>query len=218
MPDGSVSMAQETALILSEAHEGLGNFDQSLFWFKGHKALQDSLLSAEKIRNASQLSARIEFEKTQERMALEQKNRDDLAQAEVDRQVLLRNIFLIGLAAMVLIVLAVVFAYRRIRQINANMARQSKEINFLNQNLEQLVVERTQEIKEKNAQLSEYIFTNSHRVRGPIARILGLMQLREAGQFSSSEEIEKLFGFIHRAAKEADEVVFEIGKNLEVEG
>ncbi|MEM7037814.1 MAG: hypothetical protein AAF570_12600, partial [Bacteroidota bacterium] len=214
---GNVSLAQATARILSEAQEGLGNYSQSLFWFKDYQRLQDSLLSAEKIRNASQLSARIEFERAQERMALEQKNREDLAKAEVERQILLRNLLLIGLAVMVLIALGAVFAYRRIRHINTNMARQRKEILFLNQNLERLVAERTQEIEEKNAQLSDYIFTNSHRVRGPIARILGLIQLREAGQFNAPEEQDQLFAYIHKAAKEADGVVLEIGKNLETE-
>ncbi len=210
-------VVMDAAKILSESYSQLGEYKKSLTHLKRYQALQDSLVGAEKIRDASKMAAEYEFQKEQERLALEQQRKDDLAQASYDRQVLLRNIFFAGLALMVIIVIGVVLAYRRIRQINARLSQQSEKISYLNQNLERLVDERTEELNHKNAQLADYVFTNSHRVRGPIARILGLLQLREAGQFSGNEEKEELFGFIHRAASEADAVVFEISAKLEEE-
>ena len=212
---GNDNIAKEAAWILSESHTGLKQFEKALTYFKEFRTLEDSLLSKEKIRDAARLAAQYEFEKEQDSLALDQQRKDDLARAEYDQQVLFRNLSFVGLGIMALIVIGVVLAYRRIRQINANVSRQSQEISYLNQNLERLVAERTEELNQKNAQLADYIFTNSHRVRGPIARILGLLQLREAGQFSSAEEQAKLFDYIHRAANEADEVVFEISKKLE---
>ncbi len=214
---GSDAIAKEAAVILSESHSQLGNYQKAVSFFQELRTLEDSLLGAEKIKEATRMAAEYEFKRKQELQTLAQQRKDGLAKADYDRQVLLRNLFLLGLGVMVLIVISVFLAYRRIRQINANVSRQSQEISFLNQNLEKLVTERTEELKEKNLQITEYIFTNSHRVRGPIARILGLLQLKEAGQFPSLEEKEQLFVYIHRAAKEADEVVFEIGKKLEAE-
>jgi light-regulated signal transduction histidine kinase (bacteriophytochrome) len=40
-----------------------------------------------------------------------------------------------------------------------------------------MVDERTQELSMKNDQLSEYAFINAHKLRAPLARIMGLLQI-----------------------------------------
>ena len=114
-----------------------------------------------------------------------------------------------------LFLIGIVWHSLRIRKINQQLQQKSQEITSLNQNLEALVLDRTQELEKRNQQLAEYVFTNSHRVRGPIARILGLMQIHESNGFNSEEEQAQLFKFIHRAAKEDDAVVYEISERLE---
>lgn len=52
-----------------------------------------------------------------------------------------------------------------------------KELSELNQNLEKLVEIKTQILSKQNEALSNYAFTNSHKLRGPIARILGLISI-----------------------------------------
>jgi len=47
----------------------------------------------------------------------------------------------------------------------------------LNSHLEQLVEDRTHEIHKQNEKLISYAYSNAHHVRGPVARILGLIQL-----------------------------------------
>ena len=53
----------------------------------------------------------------------------------------------------------------------------NEEMEATNANLEQLVKNRTAIIENQNLRLREYAYFNSHRVRGPLARILGLVLL-----------------------------------------
>ncbi|MEJ1239224.1 hypothetical protein WBG78_13900 [Chryseolinea sp. T2] len=46
-----------------------------------------------------------------------------------------------------------------------------------NEKLEQKVAERTKELKIRNAQLLKFAFMNSHEIRGPICRLMGLRNL-----------------------------------------
>ncbi len=64
-----------------------------------------------------------------------------------------------------------------LQQKNNELARQSGEIRSINENLESMVKKRTLDLEERNKKLVEYGFINSHLVRAPLARILGLTDL-----------------------------------------
>lgn len=49
----------------------------------------------------------------------------------------------------------------------------------MNELLEQRVKERTAELQSRNEQLTEYAFINSHLLRSPVSKILGLINLLE---------------------------------------
>ena len=50
------------------------------------------------------------------------------------------------------------------------------EIQLMNSSLENRILERTNLLKEKNKKLQQYMYSNSHLVRAPLARILALVQ------------------------------------------
>lgn len=54
---------------------------------------------------------------------------------------------------------------------------QAEEIKTINENLESLVRDRTQELERKNTALEEYAFINAHKLRAPVASILGLIPI-----------------------------------------
>jgi signal transduction histidine kinase len=86
------------------------------------------------------------------------------------------------------------------------------QISALNNSLEKIVEKRTAELMERNAQLSQYAYMNSHKVRGPLARILGLLSLmkEEIDENEKSEIQDKLY----KAAQELDVVVSDMNKKL----
>lgn len=53
----------------------------------------------------------------------------------------------------------------------------NEELKTLNNQLDELVSSRTKELENRNIQLSGYAFINSHLLRAPLARILGLSHI-----------------------------------------
>ncbi len=71
-----------------------------------------------------------------------------------------------------------------LREINERFAKQAEEltasnaqITEINENLEAMVKHRTATLQKQNERLLHFTFLNSHRIRGPIATLLGLVHL-----------------------------------------
>ena len=61
--------------------------------------------------------------------------------------------------------------------MNEQLNDLNEQLQGANSNLEEKVAKRTHTLEEKNKQLTEYAFINSHLLRAPLARVLGLSQL-----------------------------------------
>lgn len=96
---------------------------------------------------------------------------------------------------------------------NEEIKTQAKEINRINENLEALVVDRTKELKAKNAALEEYAFINAHKLRSPVASILGLTNLMK--KIPLHEEARIVMDLIHDSTEKLDSIVRSITKAIE---
>jgi signal transduction histidine kinase len=75
------------------------------------------------------------------------------------------------------------------------------------------VKERSAHIETQNQQLTEFAFFNAHKVRGPLARILGLVHLIK---ISPTDGLNRdLVTRLDESSKELDETIKEINKVLE---
>jgi len=90
--------------------------------------------------------------------------------------------------------------------------RQIQENLFaLNQNLEKMVTERTQEIQNQNKKLVQYGFNNAHHLRGPVTRLLGLASIYKLDENPNAKfYIDKMVDQAH----EIDAVVKKINSDL----
>lgn len=86
----------------------------------------------------------------------------------------------------------------QLKSINNTLIRQNDSLRYsqeetlsINENLEQLIDRRIQKIEEKNCQLEEYAFINAHILRGPVCRILGLVNLMQNEQPGLEQVSEK---------------------------
>jgi len=77
--------------------------------------------------------------------------------------------------------------FRQLQKIMRTLVDQNKELvtreeetRAINENLEGLVAERTRTVENQNKALAEYAFINAHMLRGPVCRIIGLLQLMES--------------------------------------
>jgi len=62
----------------------------------------------------------------------------------------------------------------QIKSLLYEIQKKNGELKNMNNSLEEAVKERTRELEMQNEQLSEYAFINSHLLRAPLSRILGL--------------------------------------------
>ncbi|HVD97471.1 MAG TPA: histidine kinase dimerization/phospho-acceptor domain-containing protein [Cytophagaceae bacterium] len=91
----------------------------------------------------------------------------------------------------------------------------NEEVNHLNKNLEELVKLRTEKLNDLNKRLRDYSFLNSHKVRAPLARIMGIMNLIHAEeQKTENENLRKYLDLLQDSAEELDRVINEMNAHL----
>jgi signal transduction histidine kinase len=104
---------------------------------------------------------------------------------------------------------------QQLLSLNEELTSSTEEVRALNDNLEKIVHSRTEKINTQLKQLEKYAHMNSHEVRGPLARVLGLVGLIKIDKQNGADPaiIDKL----EVAAEELDEVVKKMNLLLEIE-
>jgi len=96
---------------------------------------------------------------------------------------------------------------------NEEIQAQAGVIKIINDNLEVLVKERTIELEKKNKALEEYAFINAHKLRAPVASILGLVNL--ISKQPLSPESRDIAERLQDSTQKLDAVVSSITKAIE---
>ncbi len=106
-------------------------------------------------------------------------------------------------------------ANSELRRINELLTSNNEEIKMLNENLDELVKERSKKVQQQLRQLKNYANMNSHQVRAPLARILGLLGLlkMEKDEEYKILHMSKLFD----SSQELDDVIKKMNRLLETE-
>ncbi|MCU0436805.1 MAG: hypothetical protein MUC49_02760 [Raineya sp.] len=102
-----------------------------------------------------------------------------------------------------------------VHQRTQELSNANNELLTMNENLEQLVQERTRKIDAQLNQILKYAHMNSHEVRGPLARMLGLMNLIKMETNLAVKE--DLFQKLDVAAMELDTIIRKMNRLLEQE-
>ncbi|MCI0751408.1 MAG: hypothetical protein L0Y35_06185 [Flammeovirgaceae bacterium] len=209
-----------------------GNFKQALAHSYNYQKLKDSLFSLQRSEQISRMQTIYETElKEQENEKLK------IEQARKESQLQLQQIILIliglGLVSSTVFIFLLFRQRNQIYKTNLQLADKNDEIETqkeglemqavalqkLNENLLELnaslgaeVESRTHQIKVQNQKLAEYLFINAHKLRAPIASILGLVELFKAG---SQDDRELIASHLKACSSELDVIIHEINKTLE---
>ncbi len=170
--------------VLGKVKEKSNQLDSALYYNKLSQVYRDSL-KGNAVKNSLQF-ADTEMEEYESTLL-------DLKLKDQHKTLVL----LAGGLIMLAILLGVAYNFlRREKSLKNNIEIKNKEINGQNLKLltqtnemSSLMTEMEKILKEKSSQLNNYAFYNSHRLRAPIARIVGLGKL---GKMSPTPE-EKLF-------------------------
>ncbi|HEX6890567.1 MAG TPA: histidine kinase dimerization/phospho-acceptor domain-containing protein [Chryseolinea sp.] len=96
---------------------------------------------------------------------------------------------------------------------SAKLAEAYENLWKVNQRLEEEVHLRTERIRHQHAKLIEYTHFNTHKLRGPLARILGLLHLTK--KVDTSKEMKDLLEMMHASAHELDKIVRDFTHRLD---
>jgi hypothetical protein len=101
-----------------------------------------------------------------------------------------------------------------LKNANEELNIQKHRLDIQNKNLESIVNKRTQEIQQKSKVIHDIAQTTAHSVRGPIARILGLVEISKIHNPKAIDEKECI-SFIETETKSLDIIVRNTTKILE---
>ncbi len=193
--------------LLYQIYEARGEFKRAFDYYRQFVTYRDSVFNASLTQYIENQNISLENESL--------RRETELKDARLRQQRLI--LWMVALAAILTIplVFSLLYAYR-IRTRSNNLLR-----NF-NKDLTIKVNERTQELTKTNIelarhnnQLEEYQFITAHNLRGPVARILGLLNIINNDSFQWPRDknvIEKLT----QASVDLDNIVHDLGHVLRV--
>ncbi|WP_370087102.1 tetratricopeptide repeat protein [Ekhidna sp.] len=222
---GMRSEKSTAALHLSEVLEKQRKYRDALQFHKVYKTITDSLFNRDLARRMAFQEAEYEYNQKQIQDEVARK-KEEIEQAKILSNALwIRNTLIAGIVAMILICYLFYINFKRKRYANEalkklnqqiesqaeELRRANHEITVMNTNLETIVNQRTRELKRRNKQLKEYLSSNSHIVRAPLARILGLVDLYDP---KDSENLDFITKSLHTSATELDNALRQINEKL----
>ncbi|UII30829.1 hypothetical protein LVD17_21280 [Fulvivirga ulvae] len=223
----------EVHRIVAAAYEALGNYKMAYSYQKKYTDVINQIYSPESYIQLANEQVKLETEKRElENRLLEKQARIDEAIIEQHRYI---NIFVI--IVLILVVATSLYIYKNLRvkqrlnfelkekqdeilQQSEELKAQAEELSAynekitnINDKLEEMVLERTSEVNKQNKRLMEYAYFNAHNLRGPVARILGLIYLLDKD--FPEDPYRDYKKMLKEAGDELDQVVKEIKNRLE---
>ena len=129
-------------------------------------------------------------------------------------------IFLASIIVLLLAIILIIILYLNIKKkaktnkilsvLNQEISLQKENLNRVNHNLEDIIHQRTIDLKIKNRKLSEYSAHLSHQIRGPIATMKGLMILEKESLIEDKDFIVE----ISKCVNEIDDRIININDVL----
>ena len=136
---------------LADLNEKFGNYKKSLFYFKQYQQYADSIINEENTKKILKETLNYEHQSEIHKIELEQEKRNLLAEQEKDKQVALRNTFLIGFLFLSIVSALIFIGFRKNRKKNKELAELNHEIN----SQKELILAQNDELTISNKKLVE---------------------------------------------------------------
>jgi tetratricopeptide (TPR) repeat protein len=207
-----------TYLLMSRLDSTQGLYQKALAHLSRHNALKDSVYNLLKAEQIARLQTIYETEgKEQENQQLR------IDKSIRDAQIASQRVTLVAISIGMLIagVLAwllyrqqkkILFQKNAIEIQAAALQKLNDELQQFNRNLEARITERTSQLTVQNQKLAEFTFINAHKLRAPVASILGLVNLLYRVK---EDEREMVITHLKTCGEELDHVIREVSRQLE---
>ena len=206
---------KESTFTLSEIYAKVGEFSQAYQYLKEHKIILDSIEKQDKASIIAEIKRKKDIQQQEEQIRILKQNQQ------------LRNTIYVILTGFLVLLIIIVLrrakkkqrSYSLIKQKNEEISnqksiieQQNAELLALNENLENLVEDRTKKLFEANLQLQNanrdldtYVYRFAHDFRSPLSTMLGLTQL---GKIEANKDSTKdIFDKIHFTIEQMDSLL-----------
>lgn len=203
---------------LSSLFAQQGKHERALYFLNRHNSLKDSVYNLLKAEQIARLQTIYETE-TREKENQQLRTEGEIRNSELRTQritLIAISVFL-GFAGIVAWFLyqqrrRIAFQKDAIEMQAVALLKLNEELQQLNRNLEERISERTSQLTVQNQRLTEYTFINAHKLRAPVASILGLINL--VHQVSPTER-DAILGHLKTCGEQLDSIIREVSRNLE---
>jgi tetratricopeptide (TPR) repeat protein len=195
-----------------------GNFASALTYLTKHNALKDSVYNILKAEQIARLQTIYEMENRDlenQQLRTEQKLKDSqIANQEITLIAISVGLILAGIVAWLLYRQRkkILFQKNAIENQAKALSHLNRELQYLNRSLEGRIAERTKQLLMQNKRITEYTFINAHKLRAPVASILGLINLLNQ---SDLKERDVILTHLKTCAEQLDMIIHEVSRNLE---
>ncbi len=200
--------------ILYEVYEAQDDYKNALHFYKQFNLYQDSIFSEDNVQFIENLKINYQTERVESENEILKKNAE-LKDARIREQ---RSITVGSIVTILSLIILLIILYLNFYQ--------KKKTNILlsasNENLEQVVNERTSELTNtntelirQNTQLEQFGYIIAHNLRSPVARILGLTNIINSSHFELPRDkviLEKL----EHSALDLDTIIHDLNSILDV--
>lgn len=200
--------------ILHISHAKKGEYNKAYRYQDLHYGIRDSLFNVQQARKMGWLEAQNQFERERLLSKQAQIKRESFYEQTIAEQKKVQYLAFAIVGISLLFGAFLFRAYRLVLKKNQALYLQKEEIEYLKDHLDELVKQRTKEVEEKSLRISAYAYNNAHHLRGPLSRILGLVQSMKLGHFDSKEDHEFALYALLKSAEEMDKVVRDINEQL----
>lgn len=235
---------KEVAKSLYSLYDERKDVKNAYRYYQVYQQLKDTLFNEQNIKKLTLLEAEYEFEKSRKDDELNVKLQNIEKDREIAQAIWIRNSSIAGFLVILIVAVLLFVNYRRkkrandiLHNLNTEVNKQKEELSIqtdelaelneklrlLNSTLEEKVVDRTSQLKTqneqlqvKNSQLSSYAFYNAHKLRAPLASVMGLVNLFVHPSIDSQEQ-ELIANKIVECSNQLNEVVKQMQELLDKE-
>ncbi len=199
---------RQTDELLAEYFTSRNLFDSALYYTQSAMNIEREIFNHQKSEQIATLQMLYSFEKKDQELAFQKKI--------VRRQ----SVAIIGVSLILVLTIVLGIKFYNLNKVNklakVDLIKLNFEVAQMNERLEELVLERTEKIKIQNQKLIEFTFFTAHELRGPVARILGLIELAKLKELND-EDRNQILQRLEEATTQLDEVIRLINRKLEKE-
>lgn len=182
------------------------------------KALQylEKVYKIDSTNYNNNVSTRIALLQEQSKRKAQQQENLLLKEKQKYSQILILSIIVVSALLIVVVVLLLrdvrkkALNNRQLTALNAEISDQKEDLDRINHNLENIIDERTNDLRIKNKKLSDYSSHLSHQIRGPIATLKGLMNLEHDGLIEKEEFVQQ----VEKCVNDIDDKILNINEML----